>query len=92
MNIMRFPPPPTTRVSTRLPGTICDFCGSDEDQAGDFWTGRIIRIQHKRKTICEACIETADEQAAAARLARRPPKATRGPFRHINRHAIGRSA
>lgn len=91
MIFLRFPPPPTTRISTRVPGAICDFCGSDEDQNGQFWTGRIIRIQHKRKTICEACVEHADEQAECARLARRPPKAKRGPFRRINRHAVGRS-
>lgn len=89
MTFLRFPPPPTLRISTRLPGAICDFCGSDEDQNGQFWTGRIIRIQHKRKTICEACIEYADEQAEAASLARRPRKAKRGQFRHINPHRIG---
>lgn len=74
---LRFPPPPTQRVSTRLPGAYCSFCGSDEDQNGPFWTGRIINIQHKRRTICEQCIETADEMAACARLARRPAKAVR---------------
>lgn len=89
MTFLRFPPPPTLRTSTRLPGTLCDFCGSVEDQESQFWTGRIIRIQHKRKTICEACIEYADEQAECARLARRPHKAKRGQFRRINPHRIG---
>ncbi|MDU0343175.1 hypothetical protein [Bosea rubneri] len=88
MAFLRFPPPPTLRISTRLPGAI-DFCGCDEDQKTQFWTGRIIRIQHKRKTICEACIEYADEQAEAARLARQPRKAKPGRFRHINPHRIG---
>lgn len=89
MSYLRFPPPPTTRISTRLPGAICDFCGSDEDLNGQFWTGRIIRIQHKRKTICEACVEHADELAAAARLARKAPKAKPGNYRRINRNRIG---
>ena len=85
MSFWRFPPPPTQRVSARLPGAVCSFCGSDEDVASQFWTGRIIRIQHKRKTICESCVEWADEQAECARLARRAPKAERGPFRRITR-------
>lgn len=92
MTFLRFPPPPSVRVSTRLPHAICDFCGSDEDQDGQFWTGRIIRIQHKRKTICEACVEHSDEQAECARLARRAPKAVRGPFRRINHHSVRRGA
>lgn len=89
MSFLRFPPPPTIRINTRLPGAICDFCGSDEDLNGQFWTGRIMRIQHKRKTICEACVEHADEQTEAARLARRAPKAKRGTFRRIITHRIG---
>jgi hypothetical protein len=89
MSFWRFPPPPTQRLSTRLAGAVCSFCGSDEDVSGQFWTGRIIRIQHKRKTICESCVEWADEQAECARLARRPLKAKRGPFRHVNRRSIG---
>lgn len=89
MAFLRFPPPPTLRISTRLTGTLCGFCGCDEDQKTQFWTGRIMRIQHKRKTICEACIEYADEQAEAARLARQPRKAKPGPLRRINPHRIG---
>lgn len=74
MSFWRFPPPPTQRISARLPGMVCSFCGSDEDQASQFWTGRIISIQHKRRTICESCIEYADEMAECARLARQPAK------------------
>lgn len=90
MDYMRFPPPTTVRINARLPGAICDFCGSaGEKPDGQFWTGRIIRNQHKRRTICEACIEYADEQAEAARLARQPRKAKPGPFRRINANRIG---
>lgn len=87
MTFMRFPPPPSLRVSTRLAGAT--FCGSDEVQESQFWTGRIVRILHKRKTICESCVEYADEQAECARLARRAPKAKPGRRKLINRHAIG---
>lgn len=70
-----FPPPPTQRISTRLPGAVCSFCGQDEELVGPYWTGRIVNIQHKRRTICESCIETADEMAACAALARQAKKA-----------------
>ncbi|WP_103873896.1 hypothetical protein [Bosea lathyri] len=91
MSFWRFPPPPSQRISARLPGTVCSFCGSDEDVASQFWTGRVISIQHQRKTICEACIEYADELTQCARLARHAPKAKPGPFRRIQRPAIGRA-
>ncbi|MBA3904240.1 MAG: hypothetical protein C0522_11305 [Rhodocyclaceae bacterium] len=84
MSFMRFPPPPSQRISTRIAGAVCSFCGSDEDQASQFWTGRIVRIQHARRTICEACIEHADELAECARLARCAPKAKPGPRRRLS--------
>lgn len=86
MTFMRFPPPPSQRISTRIPGPVCSFCGSDEDHATHFWTGRIVRIQHARRTICEACIEHADELAECARLARSAPKAKPGPCRRLSPH------
>ena len=63
-----------------------NFCGSREHPDE---TGRIIPIAHPKRAICELCIDYADEQTEAARLARRAPKAKRGKFRRINRHRIG---
>lgn len=82
-------PPASLRIRTRLPGLLCGFCGSPELPDA---TGRIIPIAHPKRAICEICIDYADEQTEAARLARRAPKPKRGPFRHINRHAVGRTA
>lgn len=78
-------PPASLRLRTRLPGLHCGFCGCVE--APDE-TGRIIPIAHPKRAICELCIDYADEQTEAARLARRAPKAKRGPRRRINRHRI----
>lgn len=79
-------PPASLRIRTRLADTRCGFCGSREhsDQ-----TGRIVPIAHPKRAICELCIDYADEQTLAARLARRAPKLKRGTFRRINRHRIG---
>lgn len=79
-------PPASLRVRTRLADTRCGFCGSREHPDE---TGRIIPIAHPKRAICELCIDYADEQTDAARLARRAPKAKRGQFRRINRHRIG---
>jgi hypothetical protein len=79
-------PPASLRIRTRLPDTRCGFCGCREEPDA---TGRIIPIAHPKRAICELCIDYADEQTKAARLARRAPKAKRGPFRRINRHRIG---
>lgn len=87
MTFWRFPPPPTQRVSTRIPLASCGFC-MDHERADQFWTGRIINVQHRRRAICEACIEHADEMAACAELARRPAKAKRGPYRPATRTFI----
>lgn len=84
MAFWRFPPPPTQRASTRLAGASCGFC-LEAERADEFWTGRIIGVQHKRRAICEACIEYADEMAACARLARQPAKAKPGPRRALSR-------
>ena len=73
---MRFPVPPTQRISTRIQGATCSFCHESE-RDDQFWTGRIINIQHRRRTICESCIEYANEMAACAALARVPAKAKR---------------
>lgn len=79
-------PPASLRIRTRLPGIRCGFCGCIEDPDA---TGRIIPIPSPKRAICELCIDYADEQAEAARLARRAPKPKRGTFRRINRHRIG---
>lgn len=88
MIFMRFPPPPSQRVSARLPGMACSFCHESE-RDDEFWTGRIMNIPHKRRTICEASIEHAAEMALCARLARFPAKAKRGPRRLANSRRIG---
>lgn len=79
-------PPASLRLRTRLGDTRCGFCGSREHPDE---TGRIIPIAHPKRAICELCIDYADEQTEAARLARRAPKAKRGTFRRINPHRIG---
>lgn len=79
-------PPASLRIRTRLTGLHCGFCGCIEEPDA---TGRIIPIAHPKRAICELCIDYADEQTEAARLARRAPKAKRGKFRRINRHRIG---
>ena len=81
-------PPASLRLRTRLPGVTCGFCGCREEPDQ---TGRIILVAHPKRAICELCIDYADEQTEAARLARRAPKPKRGKFRRINRHAIGRA-
>lgn len=80
MTFLRFPPPPTQRVATRLSGAVCGFC-LEAERADEFWTGRLVTVPHRRRVICEACIEYADEMAACARLARSPAKPKRGPRR-----------
>lgn len=52
-------------------------------------SGRIIPIADPKRAICEICIDYADEQTEAARLARRASKPKRGKFRRINRHRVG---
>lgn len=79
-------PPASLRIRTRLTGLHCGFCGCTEEPDA---TGRIIAIAHPKRAICELCIDYADEQTEAARLARRAPKAKRGKFRRINPHRIG---
>lgn len=81
-------PPASLRLRTRLADTRCGFCGCPEKPDE---TGRIISIPHPKRAICELCIDYADEQTAAARLARRAPKAVPGRRRMINRHAVGRA-
>ncbi len=81
-------PPASLRLRTRLPGLRCGFCGCPELPDA---TGRIVPIAHPKRAICELCIDYADEQTEAARLARHAAKAKRGKFRPINRHAVGRS-
>ncbi len=84
----RLMPPASLRLRTRLIAVRCGFCGCAEDPDE---TGRIIGIPHHKQAICELCIDYADEQAVAARLARCAPKAKRGAFRQFNRHAVGRA-
>lgn len=79
-------PPASLRIRTRLADTRCGFCGSREHPDE---TGRVIPIAHPKRAICELCIDYADEQTEAARLARLAPKAKRGQFRRINSHRIG---
>lgn len=79
-------PPASLRIRTRLAGTRCGFCGCPERPDE---TGRIIPIAHPKRAICELCIDYADEQTEAARLARQPRKAKPGPSRRINPHRIG---
>ena len=88
MTYMRFPPPPSQRISPRLAGLSCSFCHETE-RDDQFWTGRIMSIQHKRRTICEACVEYADEMAACARLARHAAKAKPGQRRLSSHRRIG---
>lgn len=84
MTFLRFPPPASQRVATRLADASCGFC-LEAERTDEFWTGRIIAVQHKRRAICEACLEFSDEMAACARLARKPAKAKPGPRRALSR-------
>ncbi len=79
-------PPASLRLRTRSPDISCGLCGCTEAPGK---AGRIIPVAHPKRAICELCIDYADEQTEAARLARRAPKAKRGKFRRINRHRIG---
>jgi hypothetical protein len=88
MTFMRFPPPPSVRINTRLAAASCGFC-MDHERNDEFWTGRIMNVPHQRRAICEACIEHADEMALCARLARSPAKPKRGPRRLVSPHRIG---
>lgn len=90
MTIWRFPQPPTQRVATRLAGANCGFC-LEAERTDEFWTGRIVSVPHRRRAICESCVEYADEMAACARLARIPAKAKPGPRRLATHPRLERS-
>lgn len=79
-------PPASLRLRTRLASIRCGFCGDREHPER---TGRIITIAHPKRAICELCIDYADEQTQAARLARRAPKSKPGRRRLLNPHRIG---
>jgi hypothetical protein len=74
MSFTRMLPPASARLRARVADACCGVCWETEK---DDRTGRLISIPHRRKFICETCIDFADDIANCARLARSMPKATR---------------